>query len=108
MSNGILRIQQGDQFAIPFPIYIGDAMATPDNGNTTVKYRADIGLYVQKLTGSTEEDMTANTSIASGKYFLIGNALYLSTTSIPAGDTIKPGTNCTLTNLAAALNALNA
>lgn len=31
MSNGILRLQQGDQFAIPFPIYIGDAMATPDN-----------------------------------------------------------------------------
>jgi hypothetical protein len=78
-----------------------------DTGNTTVKYRADTGLYVQKLTGSTEEDMTANTSIASGKYFLIGNTLYLSTTTIPAGDTIKPGTNCTLTNLAAALNALN-
>lgn len=78
-----------------------------DTGNTTVKYRADTGLYVQKLTGSTEEDMTANTSIASGKYFMVGNTLYFSTTSIPAGDTIKPGTNCTLTNLAAALNALN-
>lgn len=79
-----------------------------DTGNTTVKYRADTGLYVQKLTGSTEEDMTANVSIASGKYFMVGNTLYLSTTTIPAGDTIKPGTNCTLTNLAAALNALNA
>lgn len=31
MSNGVLRLQQGDQFAIPFPIYIGDALATPDN-----------------------------------------------------------------------------
>lgn len=30
MSKGILRLQQGDQFAIPFPIYIGDALATPD------------------------------------------------------------------------------
>ena len=79
-----------------------------DTGNTTVKYRADTGLYVQKLTGSAEEDMTANVSIASGKYFMVGNTLYLSTTAIPAGDTIKPGTNCTLTNLAAALNALNA
>lgn len=26
-----LRLQQGDQFAIPFSIFIGDQVATPDN-----------------------------------------------------------------------------
>lgn len=78
-----------------------------DTGDTHVIYRADIGLYIQKLTGSTEEDMTANQNIASGKYFLVGNTLYLSTSAIAAGEQIIPGTNCTLTNLAAALNALN-
>lgn len=31
MSKGVLRLQQGDQFAIPFPIFLGDALTTPDN-----------------------------------------------------------------------------
>lgn len=80
-----------------------------DTGNTDVTYRADTGLYIQKLTGSTEEDLIANANIASGKYFMVGNTLYLSTSAIAAGEAIVPGTsgNCTLTNLAAALNALN-
>lgn len=77
-------------------------------GNTEVEYRADTKLYIERLTQPTEDDMIVNANIASGKYFLVGNALYLSTTAIAAGETIKPGTNCTATNLAAALNALNA
>ena len=51
--------------------------------------------------------MIADANIASGKYFIVNNNLYLSTAAILAGDPIKPGTNCTLTNLAAALNAIN-
>lgn len=78
-----------------------------ETGYSTVEYRADTGLYIQKLTGSTEEDMVANEPIASGKYFFVGNSLYLSTTAIAAGATLTPGTNCVKTNLAAALNALN-
>lgn len=31
MSKGVLRLQQGDQYAIPFPIFIGDVPASPDN-----------------------------------------------------------------------------
>lgn len=78
-----------------------------DAGTVDVDYCADTKLYIQNIHQPTEDDMTADTQIESGKYFLIGNTLYLSTTTIPAGDTIIPGTNCTKTNLAAALNALN-
>ncbi len=78
-----------------------------DTGDSTVDYRADPTLYIQKLTGSTEEDLIANKAIASGKYFLVGNRLFLSTTAIAAGAMLTPGTNCTETNLAAALNAIN-
>jgi hypothetical protein len=51
--------------------------------------------------------MIADAQIASGKYFIVGGNLYKSTTTIPAGDAITPGSNCILTNLADALNALN-
>lgn len=78
-----------------------------DCGPVEVDYPADTKLYIERLTAPEEDDMIANAQIASGKYFMIGNNLYLSTTVIPAGDTIIPGTNCTKTNLAAALNALN-
>lgn len=78
-----------------------------DCGDTTVDYRADTKLYIEKLTAPTEDDMVANNTIPDATYFMIGNNLYLSTTTIPAGDTINPGTNCTLMNLASALNALN-
>ena len=78
-----------------------------DTGDTTVTYRADTKLYIQKINTPTDDDMTADAQIARGKYFIIGGNLYRSTTTIPAGDTITPGTNCILTNLADALNALN-
>lgn len=78
-----------------------------DCGHVSVDYPADTKLYIQKINAPTDDDMTADTQIDSGKYFLIGNTLYKSTTVIPAGDTIIPGTNCTKTNLAEALNALN-
>ena len=79
-----------------------------DTGDTTVTYRADPTLYIQRINTPIDDDMTADAQIASGKYFVIGNTLYKATTTIPAGDTITPGTNCVITNLAEALNALNA
>jgi len=78
-----------------------------DCGPVSVDYPADTKLYIQKINAPTDDDMIADARIESGKYFLIGNTLYLSTTVIPVGDTIIPGTNCTKTNLAEALNALN-
>jgi hypothetical protein len=78
-----------------------------DSGDVTVDYRADTGLYIDKLTGSTEDDMIADAPIASGQYFFVGNTLYLSTAAIAAGATLTPGTNCVQTTLAEALNNLN-
>ena len=78
-----------------------------DCGDTTVDYRADTKLYIENLTAPSEDDMIANTNIPNATYFMVGNTLYLSTTTIPAGDVINPGTNCTQMNLASALNALN-
>lgn len=52
--------------------------------------------------------MVADTNITSGRYFMVGDALYLATSDIESGGAITPGTNCTLTNLAEALNAINA
>lgn len=50
----------------------------------------------------------ATVRIQPGEYFAINGETYKATTTIPAGDTIIPGTNCIKTNLAEALNALNA
>ena len=78
-----------------------------DAGDSTVEYPCDTKLYIQKINTPTDDDMIADAQIASGKYFIVNNNLYISTAAILAGDPIKPGTNCTLTNLAAALNAIN-
>lgn len=87
---------------------LGENNVWSDTGETEVIYRADTSLYIQKLTGSTEDDMVANQNIAIHKYFMVGNQLYYSTSAITTGQKIVVGTNCTLTNLADALNALNA
>lgn len=78
------------------------------NGNTDVEYKADTKLYIEQLTKPTEDDMTANANIASGKFFSVGNRLFLSTAAIAQGATIEPGTNCTEISLADALNQVNA
>ena len=79
-----------------------------DAGNMEIEYVADTKLYIQRLTAPTEDNMIANENIASGKFFMVGNDLYLSTAAIVAGETIAPGTNCTKLSLAEALNNINA
>lgn len=78
-----------------------------DSGTVEVQYRANIGLYIQKIIGSSEDDMIANQNIAANQYFFVGEELYYSTSAISAGQTIIVGTNCIKTTLADALNALN-
>lgn len=78
-----------------------------DCGTSSVTYRADPRLYLEKLT-NPDSDMTADANIASGQYFMVGNRLYLATSAISLGASIVPGTNCTATDLASALNAINA
>ena len=78
-----------------------------DAGDVSVDYVADTKLYIEQLT-EPDADMVADANITSGQYFMVGNALFLATANIESGGTITPGTNCTRTNLAAALNAINA
>lgn len=77
-----------------------------DTGDISVEYRADVGLYIDKLTGSTEDDMIADSNIPANTYFMVGNQLYRSTSAIAAGATIVPGTNCTAMTLTEALQPL--
>lgn len=76
------------------------------DGTIQCDYPADTKLYIDALT-APDDDMIANTNIASGKYFTVNNKLYISTSAIAQGEAIIVGTNCTQTDLATALNALN-
>lgn len=86
---------------------LGNNNIWSDTGSVaSCEYRADTKLYLEKLT-NPDDDMVANANITSGSYFMVGNSLYLATANIANGGAITPGTNCTATNLAAALNAIN-
>lgn len=77
------------------------------DGTIQADYPADTKLYIDALT-APDGDMVADSNIASGKYFTVNNRLYLSTTAIAQGEAIVVGTNCNQTDLATALNAINA
>ena len=85
---------------------LGNNNIWADCGSVDVEYRADTKLYLEKLT-HPDSDMVADANITSGSYFMVNNNLYLATANIANGGAITPGTNCTATNLAAALNAIN-
>ena len=78
-----------------------------DIGNVSVTYVADTKLYIEKLTMPTEDDLVANQAITSGKYFMIGNSLYLALANIASGAQITIGTNAQRVSLADALNTIN-
>ena len=78
------------------------------NGVVDLEYRCDTKLYIEQLTKPSEDDMVANANIASGKFFMVGNRLMLSTTAIAQGEQIVVGTNCSEVSLADALNQINA
>ena len=86
--------------------FLGTNNIWADTGNTTVEYRADTKLYIEKLTMPTEDDMVANQAITSGKFFMVGNNLYIATAAIASGAQIIEGTNATRLSLADALNRL--
>ena len=76
-------------------------------GNVSVTYPADTKMFIEKLTMPTEDDLVANQAITSGKYFMIGNSLYLALANIASGAQITIGTNAQRVSLADALNAIN-
>ena len=77
-----------------------------DADSVEVDYVCDPKLYIERLT-EPDADMVADANIVNGQYFMVGNNLYLATANIASGATIVPGVNCTRTNLASALNAIN-
>ena len=78
-----------------------------DTGNVSVTYPADTKMFIEKLTQPTEDDLIANQAITSGKYFMIGNSLYLALANIASGAQITIGTNAQRVSLADALNTIN-
>lgn len=78
-----------------------------DTGDTSVTYPADTKMFIEKLTMPTEDDLVANQAITSGKYFMIGNSLYLALANIASGAQITIGTNAQRVSLADALNTIN-
>ena len=76
-------------------------------GGVTAEYTADTKTYIEHLT-QPDQDWIADAGISIGKFFMVGNELYVATSGIAAGETIVPGTNCTKKSLAAALNDINA
>lgn len=76
------------------------------DGTIQADYPADTKMYIDALT-APDDDMVANSNIENGKYFTVNNKLYISTSAIAQGEQIVVGTNCTQTDLATALNALN-
>lgn len=77
-----------------------------DTGDVSVTYPADTKMFIEKLTMPTEDDLVANQAITSGKFFMVGNNLYIATAAIASGAKIIEGTNATRLSLADALNRL--
>ena len=105
--TGVSNLTEYDIDPVTVKTLLGINNVWNSTGDTAIDYPCDTKLYIERLTQPTEGDMVANSNIVSGKYFMVGNDLYLSTTTIPAGDTINPGTNCTRVSIADALNAIN-
>lgn len=64
------------------------------------------GQFVYDPLPAPVSGIRANAKFAPGEYFTIDGTIYQSTTTIPAGDAVIPGTNCAVIDMADALNAL--
>ena len=75
-------------------------------GNIT-DYLCVNGEYVyDPLPVPPEPKLTVTAKMMPGEYFTVGNDIYQATTTIPAGDAVIPGTNCTIVNMADELNKI--
>lgn len=64
------------------------------------------GEYVYDHVPQPTPKLTAPTKMMPGEYFNIDNIIYKATTTIPCGDAVIPGTNCTIVNMADELNKI--
>jgi hypothetical protein len=86
---------------------LGDNNIWADAGDTSVTYRADTKLYIEKKMAGTDIPMIADSNIVSGSYFMIGSNLYKATANIASGAAVVVGTNATAKTMAEALNEIN-
>lgn len=77
----------------------------PDGDVSDYLY-VDGGYVYDPIPVPPEPELSATTKMMPGEYFTIDNTIYQATTTIPAGDTVIPGTNCIVINMADALNEL--
>ena len=88
----------------------GDNNVWSDGGQIQVKYRANIGLYVDKklddlswnfstLIAPTEATYKAKRNYTTGQLLIVSNILYKVTANIANGGNIVPNTNVTATTL---------
>ena len=92
-----------EQFAAPEQPLVDEL---PD-GNLNDYLYVD-GSYVYDPIPAPVIVPVAEKTVSAGEYFSVGETLYVALTKIPAGDPIKPGTNCKITTVESVLNALNA
>lgn len=104
-----------DERTVPIPVghdtYYQQAVDVPQLPTTDGAYRLALSLTGNTATASWEyvaqAEMKAQTNIPSGKYFSVGEKLYLASRAISQGETIVVGTNCSEVSLADALNQIN-
>jgi len=75
----------------------------PPGDVTDYIYQGD-GIYIYDPVPQPTPKLTAPTKLMPGEYFSIDNTIYKATTTIPCGDVVIPGTNCTIVNMADELN----
>ena len=105
-----------DERTVPIPVghdtYYQQSVDVPQLPTTDGSYRLALSLTGNTATASWEyvaqAEMIAQTNIPSGKYFSVGERLFVSTQAIAQGANIVIGTNCVETTLADALNTINA
>lgn len=85
---------------------LGQNSIFADTGDSSVEYRADTKLYIERLT-EPDADMIADANIVSGQYFMVGNKLYKATANIASGSAVIVGTNAIRKSLSEALNEIN-
>ena len=77
--------------------------ALPDGDVTDYLYVNNEYVY-DPLPEPEPDKPTAPAKMNPGEYFAIDNIIYKATTTIPCGDVVIPGTNCTVVNMADELN----
>ena len=92
---------------------LGENNIWSNAGDVEVTYRADTESYVgnqietvEEMIAGTEATETATVNYAIGDFLIANGGLYKVTSAIAAGETIVPGTNCTMTTVAEQLKLL--